>query len=315
MFRQWPILWLLSVALSGCAVYEVPSEVPDQLEVVRSQAVAGKTSRKEVQALLGEAFLGDQRVEVYRVASGYDVTLAGPIIPLFWDTEEVILYALATYDTNDVVEDIDWGVYQHDTQSISANPTAWLRSTRLHAGEFDFAAFNKGHQFDHDREEMLLAPISESQNDLRTLPPPGMCVVFLFLGEPDDWRAQGELYIDGEFIIQMPLVDSVYWYWAHRGYWAAYYERIFTKTLIAQGDHEVSIRTSLKPYEFRRAFECKAGETFYAYPQLELIESEPRGFWGRKFEYAVEIKVDSQLSGSYEGWRRLLFYRGEWLGD
>ena len=315
MYCQWLIPWLLSVAVSGCAVYEVPSEVPDQLAAVRSEIVTGKTSRKEVQALLGQAFIRDQGVEVYRVTSGYDVTLAGPIIPLFWDTEEVILYALATYDTNDVVEDMDWGIYQHDTQSISANTTAWLRAATLHAGEFDFAAFNKGHQFDHDREEMLIAPISDSQHDLETPPPPGMCAVLFFLDEPDDWRAQGEMYIDGEFIIQMPLVDSVYWYWAHSGYWAAYYERIFMKTLMTQGDHEISMRTSLKPYEFRRNAECIAGETYYAYPYLKLVESEPWGVWRKRLQYVGGIRLDTQPSGFYEGWRRLLFYHGEWLGE
>jgi hypothetical protein len=315
MYRRWLIPWLLSAALSGCVYFDFPSEVPEQLEGVRSQVVAGKTSRKEVRARLGAPFISDERVEVYRVATGYDVTVGGPLPSIFfWGKEEVISYALLTYDENDLVEEIDWGIYQEDTQPNPADEVSWISAT-LHAAEFDFGAFSK--TFDsYEIEEMLLAPISESQHDLKTPPPPGMCAVLVFAGKTtEDWRVYGRLHIDGKLIIDVPLVDGFYWHFAHREDWVPFYEQVFTKTLMAQGAHEISVTTDIKPHGFRRAFECKAGETYYAYPHLELVEGQPWGFWRRRFEYAGDIKVDSQPSGSHEGWRRLLFYRGEWLGD
>ena len=313
MFSKWAIAWLVAVALSGCAIYKISSEVPDQLEELRSQIISGKTSREEVQKRLGEAFIGDERMEVYRVLSGYDVELGGPIIPIVWDTEEVIIYALVIYGENDVVEDTDWAVYQHDRQSISGNTTKWLRSARLHAGEFYFAAFNEITYLGSSRKEFLLASPSLSQNSFNTPAPPGMCAVFVFLKEMEDRKQKG-LYLDGDYLAGMPLIDSVYWHWAPEGYWAPYYLNVFAKILVAEGQHELRITTSLKPREFRHTLECKPSKNIYVYPQLKLVESEPWGFWRSKLKYDSGITVDSQPLESYEGWKRLLFYNGKWLG-
>lgn len=84
--------------LSGCVVfYDLPSKVPDQLEGLRSQVTPGQTSRKQVREHLGEPFISGERVEVYRALTGHDVLLFGPVVPVMWDNEEVIIYALVVY--------------------------------------------------------------------------------------------------------------------------------------------------------------------------------------------------------------------------
>jgi hypothetical protein len=290
--------------------------VPDDLEDLRYQIIAGQTSREEVEKRLGKAFINQEQVEVYQVVSGLDVTLEGPVIPMFWDTEEVIIYALVVYDKNNVVEEIDWDVYRHDRESIPVNTSTWLRSAKLNAGEFYFAAYKNGPGMGQRRKEILLSPISLSQSALHTPPPAGMCAVLFFLYETDrDRWLHGELYIDDESTVEMPLIDSVYWYWASPEYWAPYYQHVFTKAQVAEGKHEVRLTTSLKPREFRRQFICKPGRILYVYPQIELVEAEPWGVWRRKFRYEGEITVNSEPLESHDGWKRLLFYNGKWIGE
>ena len=300
MVSKYAFAWLVAVALSGCAVYQFPSEVPDQLEDFRSQITPRKTSRKEVQERLGEPFISDQSVEVYRVLSGHDVTLEGPVVPISWDAEEVIIYALVVYDENDVVEEIDWDLYQHDHEHVST----FIRSAKLQAGDFYFAAFNKGHQFGQHREEVLLAPISSSRRALRIPPPPGMCAVVFFIDETEDWPRlhKGGIYINNELIVEMPLTY---------GYFDL---RVFRKTFVSEGGQEVRAATSLGSGAFRRKFVCQQRNIFYVYPRIEVISTEPWGILRRRFKYEAEIVVNSEPLESHDDWRQLLYYKGEWLG-
>jgi hypothetical protein len=319
MLNRWAITWLFPVALSGCAEYHYPSKVPTQLEELRSQITPRQTSREEVQERLGPAFISDNQVEVYRPLRGYDLMLGGPIVPVAWDTEEVIIYALVIYGENDLVEDIDWSVYQQDRQSIGGNRkdiTDWFRSARLLASEFRFAAFNAKEILGSTRKELLLAPPSLTQSTLEAPPPAGMCAVFIFLEEVEDGRGlDRKLYLDDDYIAEMPLVPSAYWYWAAKGYWDPYYLNIFVKILVPEGQHELRITTSLKPSDFHRKFECNPGQRVYVQPHLKLVKSEPWGLWGKRLRYEGEISISHRPVTEYDGWKRLLFYDRTWFGD
>jgi hypothetical protein len=319
MLSRWAITWLFLVALSGCAEYYFSSKVPMQLEELRSQITPRLTSREEVQGVLGPAVISDNKVEVYRALSGYDLMLGGPVVPVAWDTEEVIIYALVIYGENDVVEDIDWSVYQQDRHSFGGNRkdiTDWVRSARLQAGDFRFVAFNRKGVLGSTRKEFLLAPAALTQRTLETPPPAGMCAVFIFLDEVEDGRGlDRKLYLDDDYIADMPLIDSVYWYWAAKGYWDPYYLNVFSKIMVPEGQHELRITTALKPSEFRGEFECEPGQRVYAYPHLKLVRSEPWGVWGKKYKYEGGIVILRTPTREYEGWKRLLFYNGEWFGE
>ena len=250
------------------------------------------------------------------MASDRELEGLGFIFVPVWETDEVILYALVVYDDNDVVYEIDWGIYQHDSYANPDNTSSWIRSAMLQAGEFYFAAFNSKEIFGSSRIEFLLAPPSMSQHALEAPPPPDKCAVFIFLMEEDeDLHFDADLYLDGDYIVTMPILDSVYWYWAPKGYVAGYYQNVFTKMLVSGGPHELRLTTSLKPKDFHHFFECEPGRNLYVYPQLALVESEPWGIWRRNFNYDGQITVTNRPLESHEGWKRLLFYNEKWLGD
>ena len=199
MFRKCVLILLPVIPFSGC--FFIPSEVPDQLETLRSQVTLGKTSRQEVHEQIGLPFISseDRRIEVYRVASGSDVAVELLIIP---KTYEVIICSMIVYDGNSVVEAVDWHVYKdHDDDDFEG----WVwRSARLQAGGFFFAAVKEG-DF-KQRKEILLAPVSETQNALHQ-PPPDMCAVLFFFYEADYER---EFFLDDERIGEIPLLSSLY---------------------------------------------------------------------------------------------------------
>ena len=104
----------------------------------------------------------------------------------------------------------------------------------------------------------------------------------------------------------MPLTEA----------WSRDLVDVFAKVLVNEGEHEVSLTTSWRPKEFRRKLHCKPGQIFYAHPKLDLVASEPWGvFRTHKNQFEGEIIVNHQPLESYEGWRRLLFYRGKWLDE
>ena len=118
------LIFLLALSLTmltGCFPFQAqyPSEVPSQVEQFTTQIIPGKMTHIEVQERLGEAFIRNPTVEVYRVDKGYDIAveflyIASPYppIPYAWDTEEVIVYAMVIYDDNDLVQSIDWGIFR-----------------------------------------------------------------------------------------------------------------------------------------------------------------------------------------------------------
>lgn len=80
------ILWLILAA--ACVPVEFLSDVPEELEAVSAGIVPGQSTRAELQANLGEPFATsvDETVEVFRAATGHDVTgvvWLGPAPPLF----------------------------------------------------------------------------------------------------------------------------------------------------------------------------------------------------------------------------------------
>lgn len=319
MICKLAIKFLVALALSGCiASHQIPSEIPHQLEDIRTHITPGKSSRKEVQAQLGDAFISEENLEVYRVISGHDIDLLIALIPI-WETEEVILYALVVYDDDDVVDVIEWAIYQHDSHADPGNNSPWLRSARLQAGDFYFAAFNTIQPFKpSSRKEFLLAPESISLRGLEKPPPSGMCAVLFFLKEMENSKGyERMIFLDGEPIVEMPLVPSVYWaMYPNNEDWNPYYQRIFTKHLVTEGEHELTITTRHRPHEFRSKLECKGGDAIYVYPRHKLTDSEPYGVWRARIQVEGDIEIYDQPIEPYDGWKRLLFYSGKWFsGD
>jgi hypothetical protein len=291
---------LLAFLLSGCDVARYHSDVPDKLERLRTQVTPGETSRHEVHERLGLPFISSKRhgVEVYRVASGYEVEVVYGIIPLWVEVEEEIIYALVVFDENDMVDAIDWSLYTISPVEVIGPD---FRSARLDAGGFIFFADKEGDG--EQRKEILLAPVSETQNVLRTPPPQGKCAVQLFFSVGVGGYL--DYFLDNKPIGDMPLVMS----------WTPANTRVFSKVLIAEGEHTLTVTTSNKPSEFQRTFLCEPEDILYVYPQLKQIQTEPWGLWRIRWQYSGEIAINSEPLESHDGWRRLLFYNGKWLGE
>jgi len=314
MIYRGCIFLLVGIIVSGCIIGWVSeSEVPEKSEGFRSQVVVGQTSREAVHERLGEPFISDQKIEVYRVLEDPDVTVIFPT----WQALEVILYALVVYDENDVVNGIDWAIYQHESEVNPVKYEERNRSARLHAGGYYFAAFGVYKAImPSTREEILLAPQSTSRRALEASPPPGTCSVLVFLKPLEGGEEFRRLmHLDGEPVFEMPLVPFPQSWRPTPAFWYPYYQRIFAKFLVAAGVHELKITTGLSPTDFRRTFECQAGKVFYVYPRNKLVDSEPWGRW--KLERVVvegDIEISNQPLESYDGWKRLLFYSGNWYG-
>jgi len=162
------------------------------------------------------------------------------------------------------------------------------------------------------RKEVLLAPESKSHDAIYNLTPKAnRCTVLLFYPQTDYERMY---FLDGELIGESPLIR--YYSWDEN----TPVTGMFVKAIITAGEHEVRVTTHFYPGEFLRKFECQVGDIIYAYPQLQLVESEPYGLWRSRYKYEGIIRIDrnaldSYVGEAYIGWRRLLFYKGMWLGD
>ena len=102
------LLLISMLMVTSCAFYEFKSEVPNEFEHIRLHADVkpGKTTRNELLTILGKPFINNEKwnVAVYRVSTGHDVLLHGPIIPVMFEAEEIIVYALVAYDIEGVVK-------------------------------------------------------------------------------------------------------------------------------------------------------------------------------------------------------------------
>lgn len=300
------IILLIGILTTGCIGWTSISEVPEKSDDYRSEVISGQTSRDAVHERLGDPFISEEKIEVYRVLEDPDVTV---ILP-GWSTREVILYALVVYDESDIVDEIDWGIYPHEKEDDPSQRMSEIRSAKLQAGGYYFAAFNKLQWFS-SRQEMLLAPPLESHQAFETPPPPGMCSAIVFLKPLEDGSLyERQLYLDGEHVVLMPLASG---YSSGVG-WSAYHRRVFIKFLVAEGRHELKITAIHSPTGFDSKFECQSGNVFYIYPRHKLVESEPWGVWGKKFMMEGEIEIYNQPIEPSEGWKRLLYYSGKWFG-
>lgn len=309
---------IIGVLVSACFGWD--SSVPERIDGFRSQIVIGQTSRNTVHERLDEPFISDKRFEVYRVLEGSDGMVTGLVV---WEIRDVILYALVVYDDNDVVDDIDWALYQTDSNVLDYPLDR--RSARLQAGGYYFAAFNaisgwiKAPSFLWAREEVLLAPPSVSRRSLEASPPSGMCSVLIFIKQAESDALYYRLdrrpaYLDDEPVFEIPVLEPYYYYYPD-GSWDPYLD-IFTKFLVPQGEHEFKITTSLHPSEFRRKFSCMSGEIVYVYPRLKVVASDRYGLlWTKQMMIEGDIEIYNRPVESYEGWRRLLFYSGKWFGN
>lgn len=301
------IFLLIGILASGCIGWTSISEVPEKSEDFRSQVVIGQTSRKQVHEHLGEPFISEKKIEVYRVLEDPDITV---ILP-GWETQEVILYALVAYDDNDIVDDIDWGIYPHEKENDPSQYMSAIRSAKLQAGDFDFAAFNQVGWISK-RQEILLAPPSVSAQAFAIPPPPGMCSAIVFLKPLEDGsRYERQLYLDGKHLVEMPLGSG---YWTSGDDGLPFHELVFIKFLVTEDIHELKITAMHSPRDFRRKFECRNGDVFYVYPRHRVVESEPWGVWRKQFRIDGDIEIYNKPIEPYDGWKRLLFYSGNWLG-
>jgi hypothetical protein len=315
---------IIGVLVSACFGWD--SSVPERIDSFRSQIVIGQTSRNTVHERLDEPFISDKRFEVYRVLEGSDGMVTGLVV---WEIRDVILYALVVYDDNDVVDDIDWALYQADVTALDYYPHDFYpldrRSARLQAGGYYFAAFNaisgwiKAPSFLWTREEVLLAPPSVSRRSLVASPPSGMCSVLIFIKQADSDVLYYRLdrrpaYLDDKPVFEIPVLEPYYYYYPD-GSWDPFLD-IFTKFLVPQGEHEFKITTSLHPSKFRRKFKCNSGEIVYVYPRLKVVASDRYGLLlTKQMMIEGDIEIYNRPVESYEGWRRLLFYSGKWFGN
>lgn len=230
-----------------------------------------------------------------------------------WESQEVILYALVAYDGKDVVDDIDWGIYPHEKEEDSSHYMSPIRSARLQAGGFYFAAFNRIGWFER-RHEMLLASPSVSDQAFEIQPPPGMCSAILLLKPMEDGaRYERLLYLDGKQVVVMPLASG-YWYKPSGDESVQNHRRVFIKLLVGEGVHEIKITTIHSPTEFRRTLECLGGQVFYVYPRHKVVESVPWSMWRKTFKIEGDIAIYDHPIESSDGWKRLLFYSGNRYG-
>ena len=54
---------------------------------------------------------------------------------------------------------------------------------------------------------------------------------------------------------------------------------------------------------------------FYVYPRHRVVESEPWSVWKKQFRIDGDIEIYDKPIEAYDGWKRLLFYNGKWLGQ
>jgi len=305
-------LFLLAIVLSGCGYIPIASELPDQLASLRSKVTPGTSSRQDVHDYLGKPFISDERlgIELYRVASGRDAEVQLAPIPIWVDTEEVIIYAMIIYGTDDIVEATSWDVFQRARDSsygFDDLPELYQRTSfriaRLQAYGYIFIAVKEGEG--KRRKEVLLAPPTKSRETQHMAPPDRKCAVLFFYPQT---AYQLRYYLDRNRVGEMPLVNFYEWTWDPD------LQLVFSKTIVDEGKHELKVTTSLRPSEFRHKFDCTAGQIVYAHPDLDVVKSEPWGFFRQKKQFEGEIRVDHEPFEGDKGWRRLLFYNGTWYG-
>lgn len=304
MFCKLYLTLSLTILLSGCGtMIHIPSEVSGQLENQKSRVVPGNTSRLEIHKRLGQPFIKNEipAIEIYRVASGREADVEFAIVPFWIDTEEVILYAMFTYDENDIVKTAHWDTFEHVGSSYSS--TSYRKAT-LESEGFIFVAVKEGPG--KQIKEILLAPAGNSLDAIYLPSPSDRCAIVLYYPETSYKRSY---FLDDELIGESPLIIYPDWPWNPAD------TNMIMRVIVAAGKHELKITTIFKPGEFRREFECQPGNIFYAYPQLELVKSEPYGLWRRKFKYEGEITINRQPLNNHESWKRLLYYRGRWFGE
>lgn len=293
-------LLIITILASGCAEYHFNSEVPEQYESVRFNADVkpGITTRKELQEKLGHPFINDEilNVSVYKVLSGHDVMLMGPIIPVVADVEDIIVYALITYDPDGLVQDVDWGLYHEDEGY-----------TRLEASGFNFVSYSIGRHMSHT--ELLLAPLENSQKALHEKSTPDKCLLFVTPQEciGDFYCAAAESYHEMLLIDAEPLVDHPV---AYPG---------FFKLSLHPGVHELAARILVPGFfaknsiYFRRKFTCESGKSLYATPYIQVNDSGE--FWDlNKHTYQGEILM-KDTPWIFQDLQQYLYYAGKWFNQ
>lgn len=293
----------LAILLSGCGMIHISSDVSDQSGNLKSRVITGKTSRQEVHKSFGGPFINIENppIEIYRPVSGREADVQIALVPFWIDTEEVILYMMVTYDENDIVKAVHWDTFKHVGSGYLG---ASLRRAKLESEGFFFAAVKEGPA--KLRKEILLAPPGYHRDAVSLPPPADRCAVLFYYPETSYKRSY---YLDNALIGESPLIIYPDWPFNPAD------TNMFLRVIVTAGTHELKATVHFAPGEFRREFECHPGNIFYAYPQLELVESEPYGLLRRRFKYVGEITMNREPSNDYEGWKRLLYYRGTWFGD
>lgn len=288
----------------GCVSYPIRSDIPHKLESLRTQVIPGKTSRTELTDKFGEPFISNDqfRVDVHRVLIGSDLILDGPLIPVSWDRQEIVAYALIVYDEHSIVKDIDWGIY-HSGDEFAKYPK---QTARLVADGFYFESFRM--RSFYPRTEVLFARITDSQKALHSVAPQGMCLLHIAPGDHEY-----EIRLDDE-VLASYLIDSAGYspllYPATNRGWALGFMTI----LMPMGEHTLSVVTRyLQPSEFDRKLFCSSGENLYAYSNIAKFKSTDTLTWETPYRYRGEIVVGNTIPEVFEGRRLILYHRDRWL--
>lgn len=291
---------ILSLALTGCIAIPFSSNVPDELPNFKSQIISGKTPKNEVREMLGDPLIKheDNNVEVYRALTGNDWVWAGFfLMPLILEKYDVIAYAMVAYDQNDIVSDLDWGLFGTKSLSYEDRPVNITDHLTLEVGGLVFISkrcspsLNIWHQL-KACEYLYLNHVS-SEVSLNNYFPKDHCLLTVDTGE-----FVNQIYIDNQTFLDLD----------HFGL-----NGEFIQLELSSGEHTITMDVGgyVSPYkQAMKRFKCNSEQQLFIYP----IVHEDQNFW--KWDgHKIEIVIDNRPSEIFQNHRKLLFYEGQWVNE
>ncbi len=282
---RWWVVGLITAVMhlltGGCAgrVATIPSEVPQEMQEVRTQLKRG-TTRAEVQEVLGSPYFQNDslRVEAYR-KTGTDVDFGMVVfIPLVLPGKKHAIHFFIAYDEA-------WRV--HDSDSDVGRG----RTPQLVAADLVLSAASLG-----ERPEVLLATKELSQLAISAPPSPGMCVLIV-LSNPVPMK---RVLVDGVEVVDFDptTLESTLF-------------NAFSRHEIGAGEHTIEVDQQSVTSRFRQQLECKPGTFNYMRLEAQLI----RKYWSW---YGVvqegQIVITPDPPPDAKELRQILAHEDDWYG-
>ena len=129
----------LALTLPSCVAIPIQSNIPGQLPNMKAQIVIGESRRGDVRNELGQPFIVHNDVEIYRALKGSEWWVAGIILPTVPFGLDVIAYAMVAYDEDNIVKELEWGIFGTKDWGIYGERSEEITShIELEVGEFVF---------------------------------------------------------------------------------------------------------------------------------------------------------------------------------